>query len=241
MAQHIKNGLIYILAGFYILIISAFLTVAVWQTVRLGGLYQATVSPPPAGRLTSGQQLSLNFPNQLLLMLVLAGLIIILVFKRPRRLLPLSIGVILITVGLNLFSGQHIIPQFLIWPTPVTLSEQYIQALAADDLEMALELTDGSKSCETRTQAVFQDHQALLRQKFGDSSLGTAVRNITVSPVATFYEQPIPDGLNIPRPIPHEQVTISAELENGQTLWVTLTTSYNSFLGKRYICGQDRY
>ncbi len=236
--QRLKNGLSYILAGFYILIISALLTVAIRQAIRLSSLYQAIVSPPPAGRLTGLQQLSLNFPNDLLVMVILVGLIFIVVFRRPRRLLSVSIGVILVAIILNFFSGQHIAPQFLIWPLPVSLSEQYVQALAADDLEMALALTDGSESCETRTQAAFQDHRALLQQKIGDGG-GTAVRNTTVRTMGIFYEQPIPDGINIPRPIPQERFTISAELEDGQTLWVTLTTGYNSFLGGRYICGED--
>jgi len=78
---------------------------------------------------------------------VTAAVLFALVSRRPRTLLAVSLLALLAFVGLNLYSGRHVLPQVLIWPTPVSLAEQYTQALAADDLGAALRLTDRSDGC----------------------------------------------------------------------------------------------
>jgi len=142
-------------------------------------------------------------------------------------------------IGLNLFSGRHILPQLLVWPTPISLSERYVQALAADDLEAALQLTDGSDKCETVTVQAFEEDQARLKQRIGANMKEATIRDISIPSIKTFYDKPLPQGLVIVQPVPKQLATVMAKTENGETIWLSLKMSYSPFLGTRYICGKD--
>jgi hypothetical protein len=177
------------------------------------------------------------FGNDALILVSVAAILFLIVFRRPRRTLPLSIVAVLIFVGLNLYSGRHVLPQLLIWPSPASLSEQYAQALAADDLEAALRLADGSDDCKSRVKKAFQDHRARLTQTLGDESIEPGIRDANVKSFATFYEKPVPQRSAIMQPVPQHLATVMAETENGRTVWLNLKMSYRPFLGSRYICG----
>jgi hypothetical protein len=142
-------------------------------------------------------------------------------------------------VGLNLFSGRHILPQLLVWPSPVSLSEQYVRALAADDLEAVLQLTDGSDKCETVMVQAFQEDQARLKRTIGDNLKEANIRDIFIPSIKTFYDKPLPQGFVIMQPIPKQLATVMAKTENGESIWLSLKMSYSPFLGTRYICGGD--
>jgi hypothetical protein len=153
-------------------------------------------------------------------------------------LLPVSIIAPLLFVALNLYSGRHILPQLLVWPPPSSLTEQYVQALGSNDLEAILRLTDQSEACETIMAQVFQKHQAQLSQKVGNDRPETSFQNISVKSFRTFYDQPVSQRFVMMQPVPGQQVTFVAEMEDGQTIWLNLRMRYTPFWGTRYICGQ---
>lgn len=229
-----KTGLIFILIGVYLLIVSAFLTLAIDQALILISLYRASASPGPG----ANNLLILSFGNQVLILVAIATVLFFLVFKRMQRLLPVSIIVVLVSIGLNLYSGRHVLPQLLIWPAPVSLAEQYIQALVANDLKGALRLTDQSEACEAIMSQAFQRHQAQLKQKIDSDRLESSIRDIAGQSFRTFYDKPVPQGFVTMQPVPSQQVTIMAKMENGKTFWLRLKMRYTPFWGTRYICGQ---
>jgi hypothetical protein len=238
MGERFKTGLTLVLTGIWVLLLSAFLTLSVGQARILVSLYAASASPSSATGTSSLLRPSAFFGNDALILFSIAAILSLILFRRPRRLLPVSIVSVLIFVGLNLYSGRHVLPQLLIWPSPVSLSEQYAQALAADDLEAALQLADGSDDCKTRAEKAFQDHRARLTQRLGDEKHVPGIRDTNLKSFATFYDKPVPQRSAIMQPVPKHLATIMAETESGTIIWLNLKMSYGSFLGTRYICGQ---
>ena len=239
MSRGYKTGLINVLIGVYLLVVAGFLSLAIHQAIRLVGLYRVSAAPSSGAGASSLRRLSIGVVNDVLILLIIAAVLFILIFRHPRRLLPLSIVAGLVFVGLNLYSGRHVLPQLLIWPSPVSLSEQYVQALAADDLEAALRLTGGSDACKTRMKQAFQDHQARLTQRLGDGRRELGIQETSVKSLVTFYDKPVPQGFVLMQPVPKHLATIMAETENGGASWLSLKMSYKPFLGTRYICGKD--
>jgi hypothetical protein len=239
MNRGYKTGLIYVLIGVYLLVVAGFLSLAIHQAIRLVGLYRVSADPSSGAGVSRLQRLSISVGNDILMLAVVAAVLFILVFRRPRRLLPFSIIAGLVFLGLNLHSGRHVLPQLLIWPSPVSLSEQYVQALAADDLKAALRLTDGSDACKTRMKQAFQDHQARLTQRLGGERRQSDIQDTSVKSLLTFYDKPVPQGFVIMQPVPKHLATVMAGTENGGTSWLSLKMSYKPFLGTRYICGKD--
>jgi hypothetical protein len=235
--KNYKTVLISVLISIYLLAISAFLTLAINQAILLTRLYGVSVSPGPATDFSNLTRLS--FSNELLVLAILAVIFFVLVFRHPRRLLPLSIIAVLLFVALNLYSGRHLLPQLLIWPTPGSLAEQYTRALAADDLETALRLTDGSEACEAIMEQVFQAHRAKLQQRIGDDQPETGIKSISLKRITTFYEKPVPQKFVVMQPVPSQRVSTMTEMENGKSIWLSLKMRYTPIFGTRYICGQD--
>jgi hypothetical protein len=227
------------LIGAYLLVVAGFLSLAIHQAIRLASLYRVSAAPSSGAGVRSLQRLSMGIGDDVLILAVIAAVLFILVFRHPRRLLPLSIVAGLVFIGLNLYSGRHVLPQLLIWPSPVSLSEQYVEALAGEDLEAALRLTDGSDVCETIMGEAFQDHQARLTQSLGDERRQSDIQDTSVKSIKTFYDKPVPQGFVLMQPVPKHLATIMAETENGGTSWLSLKMSYKPFLGTRYICGKD--
>jgi hypothetical protein len=203
------------------------------------GLYSVSAEPSSGAGVSRLQRLSISVGSDILMLAIVAAVLFVLIFRHPRRLLPLSIIAGLVFLGLNLHSGRHVLPQLLIWPSPVSLSEQYAQALAADDLEAALRLTDGSDACKTRMKQAFQDHQARLTQRLGDERRELGIQETSVKSLVTFYDKPVPQGFVLMQPVPKHLATIMAETENGGVSWLSLKMSYKPLLGTRYICGKD--
>jgi hypothetical protein len=114
-----------------------------------------------------------------------------------------------------------------------------VQALAANDEQAALRLTDGSDACDKLMVQVFQDDQALLKRRLGDDWSESGKRDIKVMRFTTFYDQPLPHGLVILQPVPQQLASIMAETGEGNTFWLSLKMSYAPFLGTRYICGEE--
>lgn len=237
MNQKLKNTFIFVLSGLWILLISAFLTLAINQARVLINLYAASAAPPPANG--AGNFLRPAGSSDLLIAVVIAAVLFLLVFRRPRQLLPVSITAVLLFFVLNLYSGRHLLPQLLIWPSPISLSEQYTQALATNDLDAALRLTDRSEACETIVAQVFQNHQARLRQRVGDDRPELGIQGVAVKSITTFYDKPVPQRFILMQPVPQQLATVVAELEDGGTIWMNLKMSYTPFWGTRYICGRD--
>jgi hypothetical protein len=235
--KNYRTILISALISAYLLAISALLTLAIDQAVSLTRLYGVSASPGPVTDFSNLRRLS--FSNELLILVILAVISFVLVFRHPRRLLPLSITAVLLFVALNLCSGRHLLLQILIWPTPGSLVEQYTWALAADDLEAALRLTDGSEACEAIIEQVFQEHRAKLRQRIGDDQPETGIKNISLKRITTFYEKPVPQRFLMMQPVPSQRVSTLTEMENGKNIWLSLKMRYTPFFGTRYICGQD--
>jgi hypothetical protein len=231
-----KTVLISVLISIYLLAISALLTLAIDQAILLTKLYGVSASPGPVTDFSNLRRLS--FSNELLILAILAVIIFVLVFRHPRRLLPLSITAVLLFVALNLYSGRHLLPQLLIWPTPGSLAEQYARALASDDLEAALRLTDGSEACEATMEQVIQTRRAELRQRLGDGQSETGIKNTSVKRITTFYEKPVPHGFVVMQPVPSQHVSTETEMENDKSIWLSLKMRYTHFFGTRYIAGR---
>lgn len=232
-----KTGLIWVLTGIYLLIIAVLLTLAIDQAYLLVSLYRISAAPGPVTDFSGLGQLS--FSSDLLIVAIAASILLLLVWRRLRRLLPITMIAILIFVALNLYSGRHVLPQLLIWPAPSSLSKQYVQALAANDLEAALHLTDESEVCETIMKQAFQKHQAQLKRRTNSAGLETNIQDISGKSFTTFYDKPVPQGFVLLQPVPSQLVTVMAEMENGQTIWLNLKMRYTPFWGTRYICGED--
>jgi hypothetical protein len=235
--RNYRTGLIWILTGIYLLIMAVLLTLAIDQAYFLVSLYRVSASPGPVTDFSNLRRLS--FGRDLLILAVVAAILFLLVRRHLRRLLPISMIAILIFMVLNLYSGRHVLPQLLIWPAPDVLVEQYAQALAANDLEAALHLTDGSEACQTIMGPIFQAHQAQFQQRLADDRPEMSIKNISVKSITTFYEKPVSQGFVLMQPGPSQLVTVMAEMENGQTIWLNLKLRYTPFWGTRYICGQD--
>jgi len=239
MSRKYKAGLILVITGICVLIISAFLTLAVDQARILVSLYAASAAPSSAGGAGNLLRPDMLFGDDALILFSVAAVLFLLVFRRPRRLLPVLIVAALVFVGLNLYSGRHILPQLLIQPSPVALSERYVQALAANDLDAALLLTDGSDACDETMAQVFQDHRALLKQSVGDPLPESSIRDISIASITTFYDKPLPEGFVTMQPVPKQLAIIRAKAESDRTIWLNLKMGYRPFLGTRYICGKD--
>ena len=223
--------------GAYLLVISALLTLAIDQAVLLIRLYRVSASPGPVTDFSSLRRLS--FGSDLLILAVVAAILFLLVYRHHRKLLPVTFMAVLLFVALNLYSGRHLLLQLLIWPTPASLAEQYTQALAANDLEAALRLTDQTEACKTIMAQVFQVHRAQLQPWLADDRAEVSIQDVSVKGVATFYDKPIPQGFVMMQPGPSQLVTVVAEMENDQTFWLNLKMRYTPFWGTRFICGQD--
>jgi hypothetical protein len=235
MARSLKTGLVYVLIGLFLLLVALCLTLAIDQAIRLISLYQVSshAGGPDLLRLRQG------LGNDVLPWVVVAAVLFLVVFTRPGRLLPVSVVAALVFLVLNLFSGRHVLPEAWVPPSAVSLSERYVQALAANDEDAALRLTDGSDECVMLTTQVFRDDQALLRRRLGDDWPESGIGDISVIRFTTFYDQPLPRGLVIPQPVPQQLASIMAETGGGDTFWVSLKMSYTPFLGTRYICGEE--
>ena len=239
MTKGYKTGLIYVLIGGYLLVVAGFLSLAIQQAIRLVSLYRVSADPSSRVGVSRLQRLSIGVGDDVLMLAFVAAVLFILVFRHPRRLLPLSIIAGLVFIGLNLYSGRHMLPDLLIRPSPVSLSEQYVEALAAEDLEAALRLTDRSDVCETTMAQVFQDHQARLTQSLGEKRRQSVIKDTSVKSIRTFYDKPVPQGFVITQPVPKNLATVVVETENGGTVWLSLKMSYQPILGTRYIYGKD--
>jgi hypothetical protein len=213
--QKLKKGTEYVLVGGFLLVVSALLLLAVSHA----GHFYRPMRTPLLERL--------GFPGIALVLLTLAVLLFAAVFRHPRRLLAVSLLGVLAFVVLNLVSGRHVLPEMLIWPSPRTLSEQYVQALAAGDLDAALELTHPSHECHQMMAQQFLDQQAQLADRLGDGWSVSDVRNPTAKRATILYHDQMPQQL----------VHIQVETEAGRMVALALRMQYQPLLGARYICG----
>jgi hypothetical protein len=238
MIGELSKGAGYFLIGVYLLVLSAFLVLAFQQSIGLVGLHHASSSLPLARSLSSQWWAGIGFGSYALGMVIMAAVLFTLVFRHPRRLLSVSLIVALVSAGLNLYSARHALPQVLIWPGPRSLSDQYIRALAADDLEAALRLTDGSDACTSIMVQAFQEDQARLKQRLGAGWQGAGLSETSIRSIATFFGSRLPEGFSVLQPVPQQLARIIVESENGKTAWLSLRMSHGPFLGRRYICGR---
>ena len=234
--RNVKTGFTLVLISLYLLAISTLLTLAIDQAILLTNLYRVSASPGPATDF-GGSNPGLN--SDLLILAVVAAILLFLVRWRLRRLVPVSIVAVLLIVVLNLYSGRHLLPQLFIEPTPASLTAQYSQALAANDLEAAMRLTDRSEACETIMRHVFREDRAKLQQRLTDDRPEVSIQDISIKSVTTFYEKPVPQRVVLMQPAPSQLVTTKVEMENGQPVWLNLKMRYRPFWGARYICGQE--
>lgn len=232
-----KRVLVFLLAGLWLLFLSGLLTLAISQTRQLTRLYPVSAASPPA--IGAGTLLRPGGANDLLMLAVVAVLFFLLGFRSFRRLVMVSIGAGLLFFMLNLSSGRHLLPQLLIWPSPVSLSDQYVQAVTLDDLETVLRLTDRSSRCKMVMGRLFQDHRRQWSRQVGLNQPDPVIDTVSVEGITTFYEKPVAPRVLFMQPPPHQLATLGARLENGRTMWLSLKMSYRPFLGRRYLCGDE--
>ena len=237
MGHKFKTILRFISTGLWLLVMSVLLTLAIDQARRLISLYTASAASVSTIGASNLMRPSTRFSNDILILISVAAVLFMLVFRQPHRLRPVSIFATLVFVALNLYSGRHLLPQLLIWPSPPALAEQYMQALAANDVEAALRLTDRSEACRTVTAEIFQQHRAQLAQNLGENRPAANLRDISVKCLATFYDRPLPQGHVIMQPVPQQLLTLTAKTEAGSSIWLNLKLSYSPLLGPRYLCG----
>jgi hypothetical protein len=213
--QKFVNGTKYVLMAAFLLVISALLLLA---ANHVGRFYRPMRTPLL-------EQLGLL--GIALVLLALAAILFAVVFRHPRRLLAVALLGIMAFVALNLVSGRHVLPQMLIWPSPRALSERYVQALAADDLEAALQLTYPSHECHQIMPQQFLEQQAQLAQRLGDGWSESGFRHSSAKRITIFHDDHMPQHL----------VHIQVETEAGRTVWLTLRMRHKPLMGARYICG----
>lgn len=238
MSSKLRAGLQYTLLGVWLLFLSALLMLAIDQALTLSHLYAASTSPGPAGDLSALAGPRLNFWVYPLAATILASVLFVVVRRHPRRLLLASALMLLVFATLNLYSGRHLLPQVLVWPRPSVLLEKYTQALAADDLDAALRLADGSHECTQAVTQAYSEHQSLIRQRLGAGWQEAGVHSSPSRDVMTYYEDPVPRS-GILQPVPTQLLRLLVRTERGELAWlVGLKLRYKPFLGARYICGQ---
>ena len=187
MSGKLKAGLQYTLIGVWLLFLSALLMLAIDQALTLGRLYAASTSPGPASELGALAGPRISFWAYLLAPAIV-GLVLLLVVRRhPRRLLLASALMLLAFATLNLYSGRHLLPQVLVWPWPSALLEEYTQALATDNLQAALSLTDGSQDCTQAVTQAYAEHQSLLQQRLDAGWQDAGVRSTPSREFTTYY------------------------------------------------------
>ena len=240
MVRKLKTGFVYLLIGGWFLLLSGLLMLAINQALKLGRLYAASISPGPAAaqlHVITGP--AIGFGAYALAAAIVTLALLVLVRRQPRRLLLASAFVLLAFVAVNLYSGRHLLPQILVWPWPwpSALLQEYAQTLAADDLEAALRLTDGSDQCRQAVTEAFSDHQSQLRQRLGADWQEAGLRASPHRSIMTYYEEPVPSR-GILQPAPTQLVRLLVRTERGTLAWlVGLKVRYKPFLGARYFCG----
>jgi hypothetical protein len=242
MVGKLKKGFVYLLIAGWFLLLSALLMLAIDQALTLSHLYAASISAGPASDPSTVTGPRVGFWVYPLAAVVLASLPLLVARRHLRRLLLASALMLLAFAGLNLYSGRHLLPQLLAWPWPwpwpSALLQEYAQALAADDLEAALRLTDGSDQCRQAVTEVFSDHQSQLRQKLGADWQEAGLHASPHRSIMTYYEEPVPSR-GILQPVPTQLVRLLVRRERGNLAWlVGLKVRYKPFLGARYFCGQ---
>mgnify|MGYP001816750832 FL=1 len=238
MAGKLGKGVVFFLMALYLLVLSAILVLAIHQAMGLVGLHNASAALPLARTLSSQWWAGIGAGGYALGMVSIAAVLFILVIRHPRRLLVVSLVMVLVVVGLSLYSARHVLPQVLIRPNPRTLSERYVQALAADDLEAALRLTDGSGGCNGIMSQVFREDQARLLQRLGAGWQDRGLSEVSVRSISTFFEPWPPEEVAVFQPVPRQLARIMIRSQNGKTAWLSLRMSHGPFLGRRYVCGQ---
>lgn len=238
MTAKLKKGTVYLLVGVWLLFLSALLMLAIDQAFTLSRLYAASISPGPASDPGALAGPRIGFGAYALAAATVALVLFVVVRRHPRRLLLASALMLLAFTALNLYSGRHLLPQALIWPRPSALLEKYTQALAADDLEAAVRLTDQSHDCAQAMMQAYSEHQTLLWQQLGAGWQGTGVRSSPSREVTTYYDKPVPRK-GILQPVPTQLYRFMVRTERGKLAWlVGLKVRYKPFLGGRYLCGQ---
>jgi hypothetical protein len=238
MAGQLGKGVGYFLMGLYLLLLSALLVLAIHQAMGLVGLHSASAALPLARTLSSQWWAGIGAGGYALGMAGIAAVLFVLVVRHPRRLLFVTLIILLVSAGLSLYSARHILPVVLIWPKPGSLSEHYMQALAADDLEAALQLTDGSDGCTGIMTQVFREDQARLVQRLGAGWQDWGLPDSSVRSIATFFEPWPPEEVAVLQPVPQQLARIMLRAKDGRTAWLSLRMSHGPFLGRRYVCGQ---
>jgi hypothetical protein len=239
MIGKLKKGFVYLLIGGWFLLLSALLMLAIQQALRLSHLYAASISSGPASDLNALAGPRIGIQAYALTAAIVASVLLVVVRRHPRRLLLASALMIVAFATLNLYSGRHLLPQVLVWPWPPALLERYTQALAADDLQAALSLTDGSQDCTQAVTLAYIEHQALLEQRLGADWKDEGVYSSPHRSILTYYEEPLPSR-GILQPVPTQLVRLLVRRnERSELAWlVGLKVRYQPFLGVRYICGQ---
>jgi hypothetical protein len=239
MTAKIKTVLTAILLAIWLLFLSVLLMLAVEQALRLGSLYSASMASGPASDPTAIAGPRIPFWAYALAAILLSALALAIVWRRPRRLLLTSLLLIVAFGALNLYSGRHLLLQAIVWPMPSPLLEEYAEALAANDLGAALDLTDGSEACNQAVTSVFAAHQAKIQQGLGQDWREKGVWTSPVRRVTTYYEKPVPSGgLLHPVPTQMARLLVRTAERSGVAWLVGLKLRYKPLVGRRYICGE---
>jgi hypothetical protein len=237
MAGKLGRGVGYLLIGGYLLLLSAILVLALHQAMGLVGLHSGWAALPLARSLSSQWWAGIGAGGYALGMVGIATILFILVLRRPRRLLLVTLVIILAVAGLDLYSARHVLPQVLIWPSPLSLSDQYLQALADEDPEAALRLTDRSDACTAIMTQVFQEDHNLLEERLGTGWQDNGLPKASVRSIATYFAPWPPEEVTVLQPVPQQLARIMVRTEDDKTAWLSLRMSHGPFLGRRYICG----
>jgi hypothetical protein len=239
MIGRLKRGFVYLLIGGWFLFLSALLMLAIQQALKLSHLYAASISPGPASDLNALAGPRIGIEVYALAAVFVALILLVAVRGRPRRLLLASALLLVVFATLNLYSGRHLLPQLLVWPWPPALMERYTQALAEDDLQAALSLTDGSQECTKAVTQAYREHQTLLEQRLGTGWKEDGVYSSPHRSMMTYYEKPVPSK-GLLQPVPTQLLRLLVRRNEGSELaWlVGLKVRYKPFLGARYTCGQ---
>jgi len=230
-----KTVLIDALTGMWLLLLATLLTLAVNQTIWLTRLYRISVYPGA----NLDNMLRPDFFMDMLVWITFTVVLFVLVFRYRRRLLTVTLIAGLLFAGFNLYSGRHVLPYLLVWPFPVTLAEQYAQALESNDPDAVLELSGQSAECQAIMTGVFQKDQIQLSQKVDNDRPEISFQKVSIKNITTFYDKPWTEGFVMMQPVPGQIAAIMVETENGQTLWLDLKMDYTPFVGTRYLCGQS--
>lgn len=159
------------------------------------------------------------------------ALLLISFAKKSRGWFILSIVIVLgLAVVIDMVFVGHILPASFIQPGIYDISQQYIDAVVANDIDNAIALTNGSSSCQEQMRATFNLVEKEIEERHGAGWRDQNLDDVIVSSVHVILEPERNELISI-------MVFKAGENFNSTPYIITSLRANYPLVGKRYTCG----